>query len=202
MHKVARTVAPIHRLLAERWSPRAFRPDPVAPEALVGLLEAARWAPSAGNMQPWYFIVATQEQPEEFEKLLSCLVEGNRRWCGTVPVLMLTVARVQDTGGDENRWATHDVGLAAMSLTIQAASLGLYCHQMAGVRRQHAAQLYQVPAGHEVWTAIAVGYRGDPESLPDDLMERELAPRTRKPLDSFVFSGSWGETPAWLPEAP
>jgi hypothetical protein len=150
-------------------------------------------------MQPWQFIVATRDQPEEFERMLRCLVEGNQRWCTDVPVLMLTVARVLDDEGDENRCATHDVGLAAMSIVLQAMSLGLFCHQMAGVKRRQAALLYRVPDGYEVWTAIAVGYLGDPGDLPDDLLEREVAPRRRKPLDSFVFSGSWGTNPPWLP---
>jgi nitroreductase len=199
MNKTADTAAAIHELLAKRWSPRAFKPDSVEDEDLVSLMEAARWSPSAGNMQPWHFIVATKDQPEEFQKLLGCLVEGNQRWAKDAPVLMLTVAKVQDEEGDENRCATHDVGLAAMSLVVQAMSLGLHCHQMAGVKRKHAAEVYDVPGGFEVWTAIAVGYLDDPDELPDDLRERELQPRVRRPLEAFVFSGGWGESPRWLP---
>ena len=133
MPKVAETRYPIHELLRERWSPRAFADRMVEPEKLRSLLEAARWAPSSSNEQPWSFIVATKEHAGEYERLLSCLVEGNVRWAQHAPVLMLSVATlVFERNQKPNRHAFHDVGLAVENLIIQGTALGLFVHQMAG----------------------------------------------------------------------
>jgi len=194
MQKLAETRYPIHELLRERWSPRAFADRMVEPEKLRSLLEAARWAPSSFNEQPWSFIVATKEHPGEYERLLSCLVEGNIRWAQHAPVLMLSVARLAfERNQKPNRHAFHDVGLAVENLVIQATALGLAVHQMAGFHVDKARELFSIPDGHEPVAAMAIGFPGDPARLPDDLRERELAPRTRKPLESFVFSGQWGQ---------
>jgi len=194
MRKLAETLYPIHELLRERWSPRAFADRMVEPEELRSLLEAARWAPSSFNEQPWSFIVATKEHPGEYERLLSCLVEGNIRWAQHAPVLMLSVAKLAfERNQKPNRHAFHDVGLAVENLVIQGMALGLFVHQMAGFHADKARELYGIPEGHEPVAAMAIGYLDDPGRLPDDLREREVAPRFRKPLESFVFSGQWGQ---------
>ncbi|MGH7422711.1 MAG: nitroreductase family protein, partial [Candidatus Methylomirabilales bacterium] len=192
MQKLAETRYPIHELLRERWSPRAFADRMVEPEKLRSLLEAARWAPSSFNEQPWSFIVATKEHPGEYERLLSCLVEGNVRWAQHAPVLMLSVAKlVFERNQKPNRHAFHDVGLAVENLVIQGMVLGLFVHQMAGFHADRAREVYGIPEGYDPVAAMAIGYLDDPGRLPDDLREREVAPRIRKPLESFVFSGQW-----------
>ena len=195
MEKPAETQYPIHDLLRRRWSPRAFSDRRVEPDVLRSLLEATRWAPSSYNEQPWSFIVATKDDTAEFSRLLSCLVEGNIQWAQHAPVLMVSVARLSfEDDGKPNRHAFHDVGLAVANLIVQATALGLVVHQMAGIFPDKMRELYGIPEGYEAVAGIALGYPGDPQSLPEGLRKRELAPRERKPLTEFVFSGSWGQT--------
>jgi len=194
MEKLAVTHYPIHELLRRRWSPRAFSSRPVEPDTLRSLLEAARWAPSSYNEQPWSFIVATKEDEAEYARLLSCLVEGNIQWAQHAPVLMVSVAKLHfDENGERNRHALHDVGQAVANLIVQATALGLVVHQMAGILPEKVRALYGVPEQYEPVAGIALGYPGDPQSLPEGLRQRELAPRVRKPLTEFVFSGRWGQ---------
>lgn len=194
MQKLAETTHEIHDLLRQRWSPRAFADRMIEPDKLRSLLEAARWAPSSYNEQPWSFIVATKDNPGEHGLLLSCLVEGNVRWAQHAPLLMLSVARLAfERNQKPNRHAFHDVGLAVENLVIQGMALGLFVHQMAGFHVDRAREVYGIPEGYEPVAAMAIGYLDDPGRLPDDLRERELAPRTRKPLEAFVFSGQWGQ---------
>jgi nitroreductase len=135
------------------------------------------------------------ENADEFERLLDCLVESNALWARHAPVLMLSIAKLNfERNGKPNRHAFHDVGQAAASLTLQATALGLVVHQMAGFRAAKAREQFNIPEGYEPVAAIAVGYQGEPESLPEDLRERELAERTRRPLESFVFNTQWGQT--------
>jgi nitroreductase len=194
MQRPADTKYEIHELLTKRWSPRAFANRMVEPEKLRSLLEAARWAPSSYNEQPWNFIIATKDNPGEHGRLLSCLVEGNVRWAQHAPVLMLSVAKLAfDRNKNPNRHAFHDVGLAVENLVIQGMTLGLYVHQMAGFHVDKAREVYGIPEGFEPVAAMAIGYPGDPDGLPEDLREREQAPRSRKPLEAFVFTGQWGQ---------
>ncbi len=193
IEKPADTRQPIHDLLRRRWSPRAFSPRPVEPEKIVSLLEAARWAASCFNDQPWSFLVSTRGEGEAFDRMLSCLVEANRVWARSAPVLMISVARLAFArNGRLNRHAFHDVGAAAACLTIQAMALGLWVHQMAGIERDRVRELYAIPEGHEAVAGIAVGHAGDPEELPAPLRQREHAPRERRPLEEIAFAGSWG----------
>ncbi|KIG13032.1 Nitroreductase [Enhygromyxa salina] len=183
---------PIHDLIHKRWSPLAFADQAVSDADLRSVLEAARWAPSCFNDQPWRFIVARREQPDEYARLLSCLVEKNQSWAKSAPVLMLSVAHLDFAKtGKPNRHALHDVGLAAAQLCLQATALGLSAHQMAGFSQDRARELYAIPDRFEPVAAIALGYAGDPNQLPDDLRARDRAPRTRLPQAQLVFSGTW-----------
>ena len=185
---------PIHELLAKRWSPYGFEDRPVAQLDLRSLFEAARWAASSYNEQPWSFLVATRENPEEFARLLSCLVEGNQGWAKAAPVLALGVVSLKFLRNNkENRAAVHDLGLAAGNLVVEATARGLCVHQMIGILPDKAREVYEIPEHSEAWTAMAIGYKADPVKLPDALKERDLAPRQRKPLSQFVFTGKWGK---------
>ncbi len=196
MNKPAETKYPIHELLRQRWSPRAFSDRMVEPENLRSLLEASRWAPSSYNEQPWNFIMATKEDRTKYDRLLSCLTETNILWAQKAPVLMVSVAKLHFTEtGKPNRHAFHDVGLASENLAIQATSMDLFVHMMAGFYPDKVRELFKIPEGYEPVAAIALGYPGDPQTLPERLRERELAPRRRKLLQEFVFTGQWGKTP-------
>lgn len=195
MEKPAPTDYPIEDLLKRRWSPRAFSDRTVEPDKLRSLFEAARWAPSSFNEQPWSFIFTTKDQPEGYAHLLSCLVEKNQQWARLAPVLGVSVAKLNfDHGGKPNRHAFHDVGLAMGSLLVQATALGLVVHQMAGFSTEKVRELYRIPDGFEPVAAIAIGYPGPPDVLPEQFREQELGPRKRKPISSFLFEGRWGET--------
>lgn len=199
MKNPAPTEVPVHEIVRERWSPRAFSEKTVPAEVLRSLFEAARWAPSSSNLQPWAYIVGTKDDKENFEKVLSTLVEFNQGWAKNAAVLALSVAQVKNTkDGASNRWAFHDVGSASAQLTTEANSRGLYVHQMAGLDPEKARKVFQIPEGWEAVAAIAIGYPGDPATLPEKLRERELAPRTRKPLSEFVMTGGWGHTASFV----
>lgn len=192
MEKPAQTTYPIHEVLERRWSPRAFDIRPIEPEKLRSLFEAARWTASSSNEQPWYFILACRSNPEDFEKAAACLVPGNRVWAQNAPALIFALARKAFAkNGQPNRVALYDLGQAVANLVMQATSLGLSVHQMAGIEIETVRETYGVPAGFEPVTAMAIGYPGDPETLPEDLRRRELAPRSRKPFEKFVFSRHW-----------
>jgi nitroreductase len=194
MSRRAPAAYPIHELLLERWSPRAFADRPVEPEVLRRLFEAARWAPSSYNEQPWAFCVATRDQPEAYARILSCLIEFNQTWARSAPVLMIPVTHLTfERNGQPNRHAFHDVGLAMAQLTVQATAEGLAVHQMAGILPDKAREVLGLPEGWEAVTGVAFGYAGDPATLSEELRKRELAPRTRKPLGAFVFDGAWGK---------
>jgi nitroreductase len=200
MHKRAPTDFPVHDFIAERWSPRAFSDKPVAPDVLQSLFEAARWAPSSSNEQPWAYIVATKDDAENFAKLVSVLVPSNVTWAQHSPVLALAVAELAFAkSGTPNRNAQYDVGAASAWLTVEATSRGLFVHQMGGYDHDKARQVFQIPAGWEPIAAMAIGYPGDPDSLPQPLRDREVAPRTRKPISQFVMSGSWQNKATFLP---
>ena len=196
MDKRAETEQAIHDLLAERWSPMAFEPRPLPDESLVSLLEAARWAPSCFNDQPWFFLVARRQNEEEYQRMLDCLVEGNRAWAQNASVLMITATRTTFRRNQKpNRFAPHDLGLAVGGMLVQASAMGLAMHQMGGFDSSTARKVYGVPEEFELQTAIAIGYRDDPSTLSENLRTREMQPRERKPLSSFVFASGW-DSPA------
>ena len=192
--KTAATDYPILPVLAERWSPYGFEDRPVAEADLRSLFEAARWAASSYNEQPWNYVVATREDSREFERLLLCLVEANQAWAKAAPVLVLGVVRLRFAKtSKDNRAAVHDLGLAAGNLVAEATARGLSVHQMIGILPDKAREVYRIPEHCEAWTAMAIGYKADPAKLPDALKGRDLAPRQRKPLGEFVFTGQWGQ---------
>lgn len=192
--KLPQTTYPIHDLLVKRWSPSIFADIPIDQDTLLALLEAARWAPSCFNEQPWFFIVASKDNTAQYERLFGCLVEANQKWASTAPVLMLSVAKLHfDRNGKPNRHAQHDVGLAAENLVIEAMSRDIYVHQMGGFDADKARSVFQIPEGYEPMAAMAIGYKGATEQAPEDLVKRESGERTRKKLGDFIFGGKWGE---------
>ena len=194
MEKPATTDWPVEGLLARRWSPRSFSSEPVSEDALRSLLEAARWAPSCFNAQPWRFLVATSAAPDEHARMVSMLTEGNRRWAATAPVLMIAVAETTFAhNGKPNRWAAHDVGLAMGQLGVEATARGLSLHQMGGILPDLIRDSYGLPDTAEPLTGVAIGWPAAPEALPEDLVDRERAPRVRHPQADFVFTGRWGQ---------
>ena len=188
---------PILDLLAQRWSPYVFEPRSVERGKLLACLEAARWAASSFNEQPWYFILAAREDEERFATMLQCLVEANQTWAVNAGALLINVAKQTfSRNGKPNRVAKHDIALAAANFTIQATSEGLAVHQMAGLDLDKARQTYGIPQGYDPMTAIAIGYAPDPDRIrehaPDpSLVERDQGPRSRKPLSEFVFADRW-----------
>jgi nitroreductase len=191
--KPATASHPIHPLIQNRWSPRVFQQKPVAEEELFQLFEAARWAASSNNEQPWRFIYA-YNGTAEFQKMLDCLSEFNQTWAGLASVLILTAIKEKFDSGKENYHALHDLGLAMGNFSVQAQSMGIGVHQMAGVTWQKAHEMFQVPAGYHVATAVAVGYfGGDTDQLPEDLASKENNPRSRRALEEIVFEHTWGQ---------
>lgn len=193
MEKFAITEAPINEIIRRRWSPRAFENRAVEPEKLRTLFEAARWAASSSNLQPWHFIIAAKDDPENFKRVLQTFNENNQAWAKNAPVIGLSVAALKNPQtGNPNRHAFHDVGQAAATLALQATELGLQLHEMGGISPERAREIFGIPDGYEAVAGLAIGYPGNLNSLPDKLRERELAPRQRKPLADFVFTGHWG----------
>jgi nitroreductase len=184
---------PIEALLRRRWSPRSFIAAPVAPAALDSVLEAARWAASCNNAQPWHYIVARRDaDAAAFAALLATLTPNNQGWAQHAGVLMLAVARTSfPANGNPNRHALYDTGAASAQMALQAAALGLQIHQMAGFDPQKAREAFAIPEGFEPIAAIALGHVGPAEALPDALAARETAPRQRRPIGEFAFFGGW-----------
>ena len=182
-------------MIATRFSPYGFQDRSVAEDDLRAVLEAARWAPSSYNEQPWSFIVATREDADGFARVLACLVEPNQAWARAAPVLLLGCASLQFRRNSKpNGHALHDLGLAAGNLSLEATARGLAVHQMAGILPDRVREQYAVPAEVQPLTAIAIGYAADPETLSGELKLRDTATRERRPLRDFVFGAKWGES--------
>lgn len=175
-------------LYLERWSPHAFSAQPVEPDKLDALFEAARWAPSCFNEQPWRFIYArTAQNVARFAEVLS---PANRAWAVLAPVLVFVVASKNFTSNDKpNRWASFDAGAAWMSLALQATKLGLYAHAMGGFDVQKAGEVLGVDlVCYDVLAAIAIGYYGRLDQLSVELQVRET-PSARNPINTICFEG-------------
>jgi len=182
-------------VIRQRWSPRAFDATRDVPrDELLRLFEAARWAPSASNQQPWRFVIAERRHARAFDALLETLARSNQAWARQAPVLILVaVSTTHAVTGEANRHAWYDAGQAVGFLTLQATAQGLAVRQMEGFDHERAREACKVPPAFEPGVVIALGYVGDPESLATEkhrLLERE--PRSRRPITEFVFDGTWG----------
>lgn len=194
MEKQAAAEHEIHPLLLKRWSPRAFVERELSEDQILSLLEAARWSPSCFNDQPWRYMVAPRGRGDGFARLLSTLSETNQSWAKRAGLLLLGVASSQfEHNGKPNVHGRYDLGQAGALLTVQAESMGLRVHQMAGFDSGRARAEFDIPVGFEPVVAIAVGYPDDPAVLPDTLREREYAARKRKPLSQIAFAGRFGD---------
>lgn len=190
----APTEIDIHELIAGRWSPRAYSGQPVAREHLQQVLEAARWAPSSSNLQPWRFVTFDRYRDEAaFRRAFDTLVPFNQGWNANVPVLICVTARTVTPKGDVNRTAGYDTGAAAMALVLQAHALGLAAHQMGGFDANAFREAFAVPEDVQVIAMISLGHYGDASSLDEKLRQREAAPRSRVPLSEIAFDGAWGK---------
>lgn len=196
--RTAPAAHPIAPVLAARWSPRSFEDRAVPDAALAQVLEAARWAASCVNDQPWNYIVARKDrEPEAHAKLFACLSTNNQGWAGRAPVLILGIARTHfAANGNPNRHAAYDLGQATANLAAQAAATGLQVHQMAGFDAAKAREAFAIPEGFDPLVMVALGHPGPAEALPEALAARETAPRMRKPIGEFVHLGAWGSTGA------
>jgi nitroreductase len=190
LSKPAETSVPILKPIADRWSPRAFTQKMLAPEQLAALFEAARWAASANNRQPWRFVYGWRGTPA-FEAIFGCLLEGNQSWARNASVLMVNVARLNRDDGQPNPTAVYDLGQAIASLAIQATSMGIHIHQMAGFKPDQARVDLGIPEDCRPVAACAIGFHGDIDGLSDSQKEREHAPRTRLTVAEITSEGAW-----------
>jgi len=194
--KHAPTVDGVLPVFHQRWSPRAFDRRAVSPADLVRVFEAARWAASSSNEQPWRFIVGVHGS-DTYDKIFSTLVGFNKGWAGNAPVLILGTASAKTASGRPNTYALYDLGAATGALTLQASALGLFTHQMGGYDHEAARQVLGIPADYELGSVIALGHQAEPSSLDNEqILAREVTPRERKALHEIVYS-AWG-TPADL----
>jgi nitroreductase len=185
----ADTTAPLIHPLVERWSPRAYDPAAeVEPAVIRTILEAARWAPSANNTQPWRFIVA-RRGTDAFTSVHDALKGFNQAWADSAAVLIVNVAEIIDAEGNARPWARYDLGQAVAHLTVQAQHEGLHTHQMGGFDAAQIHSAFGLDPRLEVVSITAIGVLGDVDTLPEPLREREVAPRLRKPLEELVLVG-------------
>jgi nitroreductase len=187
----------IHPLLLKRWSPRAYSDTPVEKEKLQRIVEAARWSPSGSNHQPWIFLFGFKGD-NVYHAAFTTLVEFNQLWVKTAPVIGLAIGIETNPKGELNKSFQYDLGQAVAMITIQASAEGLYVHQIGGFNHEALADQLKIPAGFHVMTLFTLGYRGNPEELHPNLKKLELTPRSRKPLDEFVFEGGFGQKASFL----
>lgn len=196
MDKRAPADHPIQDVVADRWSPYVFSDEPVDDATVASLLEAARWAPSSFNEQPWRYLVG-RKGDAAWQAIFDSLVEANQAWAEPVPVLMVSVASMRYARNDKpNDHAWHDVGLATGNLLAEATARGLLVHQMGGFDAGTVRERFGLPEHFEPCAAIAIGHRGDPGEADEDLAGREDGPRERRPVDGFAFGATWGEPAA------
>ncbi len=197
------TQHPVLDSIQQRWSPYRFDSKPVEDAKILRCMEAARWAASSYNDQPWSWMVARRQDTEAFEKMVGCLLEANQAWAKNAGVLMISVIRTAfRSNGKPNRVALHDLGQAAAHMALQATEMGLQVHQMAGVNLSAARLVYKIPEGHQPETAIALGYADASEptdELGHELKKREQGPRTRLSLGEQFFEGAWSDRAGFIP---
>ncbi len=189
-----RSELPVHPLINERYSPRAFSDRDITDQEMVLLLEAARLAPSSLNEQPWRFIVV-RRGGEGHGAMLEAMSPSNRIWADKAPLVILTLARMTlERNGSPNPHAQHDLGLAIAQLTLQATDLGIGLHQLAGIDPAMARNSFNVPPEYAVVSMLVIGFPGNPDSLPENLRIRELTRSPRRPLSELVHYGRFGVT--------
>lgn len=183
----------ILNLIKKRWSPREFDPSKkISPENISLLFEAARWAPSAYNDQPWNFIIVTKDNPEQFEKMLNLLLDGNKIWAINASALILTIASLRAShNGDENFHAIYDLGASVTNLSLQAVELNIHVNQMGGFYRDKATKAFHLNEEYLAVSILALGYLPETETFKEK-KERHFAKRKRKSLNEFVFTNNWG----------
>lgn len=194
--KKIETKVAIHELIAARWSGRAYdSAKMLTREAIMALVEAARWAPSCFGDQPWRFLVFDKATNQAgWDKALSCLVEGNRGWAKDAPLLLLACAdSVLSQNGNPNRWGQYDTGAASENLSLQATALGLMVHQMGGFDADKTRIEFAIPEQFTPIAMMTVGYQLPEAAISDDIKEREYNARARNTLDENFFEGHWGE---------
>lgn len=192
MIKKANTKHKIIELIKNRWSPRSFSDKTIDQESINSLFEAASWAASAYNEQPWRFLFATKENFEVYNRILGTLVEWNQNWAKSAALLILTITKLNFSHNNKpNRTAFYDLGQAIGQLGLQASSMDLYVHQMSGFDHQKAEKEFSIPGDFTAVSVLAVGYLGKAEDLPEDLRKLEQTARTRNELNSFVFEGDF-----------
>lgn len=181
----------IHELIKNRWSPRTFAETPISATDLQVLFEAGRWAPSSNNLQPWNIVWGVKGS-DTYDRILKVLVEFNQNWAKNAPVLLLGVVDKLTPNGDVNYHAPHDLGQFTANMAIQAQSMGIALHQMAGVKYEEARIEFGFPENYHVATAIALGhYGGDLDKVPEALKEAEVGERSRKKQEDFIFNGNY-----------
>ncbi|OPZ99271.1 MAG: malonic semialdehyde reductase [Bacteroidetes bacterium ADurb.Bin408] len=185
--KSAITDYPVLELIKNRWSPRSFSPEPVKKEILFSLFEAARWAPSAYNEQPWHFIVAHKEDNKLYPLIINTLVPFNKQWASFAPVLIVCVAsKFFSHNGKPNSYASYDCGQAVAYLTMQALSHDIYVHQMGGFDKESLRNNLKIPDDKEIINVMALGYRDTPDKLSEEMKKTELAERQRKKMADWT----------------
>ena len=193
LDKIAKNDYEIYALIKQRYSPRIFDDKTLTDQDINRLFEAVRWSASCYNWQPWRFIYANKGS-EAYDKIVDCLSEFNQSWAKNAPLLLLTAYKKENPDGKENFHALHDLGLSLGNMAVQAEYMGIGLHHMAGVDWKKAHEVFEVPKGYHITTAIAVGYYGgNLNNLPEDLQEAEVAKRNRKPQQEFAFKDTWGE---------
>lgn len=194
LKKPADTAQPIHNILAERWSGRAFDADKaLTAEEITALCEAARWAPSCYGDEPWRFIIWNKfDDAKTWKKVVDCLSPGNQQWAQNAPLLILATSMPNFSHNDSpNRWAGYDTGAASISLCLQATAMGLMTHQMGGYDADKIRQTFNLPEEINLWAMIAVGHPAPLENLDEEQQQRELRARARRPLSEQFFHGGW-----------
>ncbi|WP_419211645.1 nitroreductase family protein [Maribacter sp. X9] len=191
LDKIAKNDHEIYALIKQRYSPRIFKDQALTDQDVNRLFEAVRWSASSNNWQPWRFIYA-HKGSDAYNKIVECLSDFNQSWATNAPLLLLTAYKEQNPDGKENFHALHDLGLSLGNMAIQAEYMGIALHHMAGVDWKKAHEVFEVPSGYHVTTAIAAGYYGgDLNDLSEELQEQETATRKRMPQEDFAFKGGW-----------
>ena len=194
MNKSAQNQYPVNDLSKNRWSPRAFSDQAIEKEKLQCLFEAARWSASAGNEQPWRYLIGIKDD-ETWTKIFETLDEGNKPWTEDAPVLLLAIGKkTRGKRNSDNFYYAYDTGQSMAHLSLEAMNQGLFVHQMAGFSVESAREKFSIPDDYQPLTAIALGYLGKPDSLNEDQKESEVSVRKRKDFSELVFSGSFGKS--------